>query len=44
MINPGNKSVVREWTYTLTWKQQTVLLSALRGCDAVKKRPLKEVD
>ena len=31
------ESVVQEWMSELTWKQQTVLLSALRGCDGVPK-------
>lgn len=33
----GEGLVVREWLSDLTWKQQTVLLSAIRGCDGVSK-------
>lgn len=29
----GEGSVVRDWVTELTWKQQTVLLTAIRGCD-----------
>lgn len=29
----GEGFVVREWIKPLTWKQQTVLLTAVRGCD-----------
>lgn len=31
------KSVVQEWMNDLTFKQQTVVLSALRGCDGLPK-------
>ena len=31
------KSVVQDWLSDLTWKQQTVLLAATRGCDGVAK-------
>lgn len=33
----GDGCVVREWVQELPWKQQTVLLSAIRGCDDVSK-------
>lgn len=39
----GEGSVVRDWVTELPWKQQTVLLSAIRGCDGVSKHdPSKE--
>lgn len=31
------KSVIQEWMNELSWKQQTVVLAALRGCDGVHK-------
>ncbi len=33
------KSVVKEWLSNdnISWKQQTVVLSALRGCDGQSK-------
>lgn len=38
MLNNVNDSVVRRWlSDCCTWKQQTVLLSALRGCDGRPK-------
>jgi len=30
-------SVVQEWINNLSWKQQTVLLAAFRGCDGLPK-------
>ena len=37
-------SVVRDWVQTASFKQQTVLLSALRGCDGTRKEdPSKPV-
>lgn len=33
----GDGFVVRDWIKELPWKQQTVLLSAIRGCDGVSK-------
>lgn len=33
----GDGYVVQEWIEELPWKQQTVLLSAIRGCDGVSK-------
>ena len=30
-------SVVKDWVSNLTWKQQTVLFCALRGCDTAEK-------
>lgn len=35
-MNKGT-SVVKEWVNDLTWKQQTVLFCALRGCDTAEK-------
>ena len=35
--NPGNTPVIKEWAWSLSWKQQTVLMSALRGCDTAGK-------
>lgn len=32
-----NRAVVQEWMCDLTWKQQTVVLCALRGCDGLSK-------
>lgn len=29
--------VVQDWLAVCSWKQQTVLLSALRGCDGIEK-------
>lgn len=31
------KSVVQDWMQNITWKQQTVVLAAMRGCDGVGK-------
>lgn len=36
------KSVVQEWVSGLTLKQQTVLLSALRGCDGKPKEDVSK--
>ena len=36
------KCVVREWVFNLSFKQQTVLLCALRGCDNVDKYDLSK--
>ena len=35
--NINGKCVVKSWIFNLSWKQQTVLLSSLRGCDTVDK-------
>lgn len=35
----GDGFVVKEWIQDLTWKQQTVLLTAIRGCD---NRPIND--
>ena len=41
-MNPGNVPVIQEWAWKLSWKQQAVLMSALRGCDmADKEDPAK---
>ena len=37
MRKTKNMCVTKEWTHKLSWKQQTVLLSALRGCDGLSK-------
>lgn len=37
-----NKCVMKEWTYKLSWKEQTVLISALRGCDGVGKHDISK--
>lgn len=36
------KSVVKSWLFGLTFKQQTVLLSALRGCDGKNKEDVSK--
>lgn len=36
-------SVVKEWISNLSLKQQTVLLSALRGCDTVDKHDVSKL-
>lgn len=36
-MNTENRCVVKEWVWPLSWKQQVVLLSALRGCDTADK-------
>lgn len=37
-------SVVQDWVSDLTWKQQTVLFCALRGCDTAEKNdPAKAI-
>ncbi len=38
-----DRSVVHPWLDDLTMKQQTVLLSALRGCDGVSKDDVSKV-
>ena len=35
--------VVRQWVFKLSFKQQTVLLTALRGVDGKEKQEEKEV-
>ena len=41
-VNPGNKPVIKEWMWALSFKQQASVLSALRGCDmADKEDPAK---
>lgn len=37
MQNDGATCVVQPWVWGLSWKQQTTLLCALRGCDSVGK-------
>lgn len=37
MNDHRKESVVQTWMNRLTWKQQTVVLAALRGCDGVSK-------
>ena len=39
-VNLKNTCVMKPWTYKLSWKEQTVLLSALRGCDSVGKNDI----
>ena len=36
------KSVVQDWLFNCTFKQQTVLLSALRGCDGKPKEDVSK--
>lgn len=36
-VNTNGKCVVKDWVWTLSWKQQAALLSALRGCDTADK-------
>ena len=41
-VNTQNRPVIKEWAWSLSWKQQAVMLSALRGCDmADKEDPAK---
>lgn len=41
-VNINNRPVIKEWAWKLSWKQQAVMLSALRGCDmADKEDPAK---
>ncbi len=35
-------SVVKYWITELSWKQQTVILSALRGCDGKSKEDISK--
>jgi hypothetical protein len=37
-----NQSVVQDWLAELTYKQQTVLLTAIRGCDGVGKEDISK--
>ena len=40
--NVNGRPVIKEWAWTLSWKQQATVLSALRGCDmADKEDPAK---
>lgn len=39
-MNTQNKPVIQEWVWSLSWKQQAVLLSALRGCDTADKEDM----
>lgn len=41
-MNIDKTSVMKPWTYELSWKEQTVLISALRGCDAVGKNDISK--
>lgn len=36
-MNTNGRPVIKEWAWTLSWKQQAVMLSALRGCDTADK-------
>lgn len=38
----NSSSVLQPWTSKLTWKQQTVLMCALRGCDMSEKNDLSK--
>lgn len=40
-MNEG-KFVVKEWVKSLNWKQQTVLLTAIRGCDGIPKEDVSK--
>ena len=41
-MNTEGRPVIQEWAWKLSWKQQAVMLSALRGCDmADKEDPAK---
>lgn len=40
--NSNNKCVMQDWVLNLSWKQQAVLLSAIRGCDGVGKNDLSK--
>lgn len=37
-----NRSVMKDWTTMLSWKAQTVLISSIRGCDAVGKNDISK--
>lgn len=37
-----NRSVMKNWTTRLSWKAQTVLISSIRGCDAVGKNDISK--
>jgi hypothetical protein len=38
----SNTCVMKEWTFKLSWKEQTVLISALRGCDGIGKHDISK--
>ena len=41
-VNSEHRPVIKEWAWKLSYKQQAVILSALRGCDmADKEDPAK---
>lgn len=41
-VNTDNIPVIKPWVCSLSWKEQTVLLSALRGCDGVGKNDISK--
>ena len=41
-LNINDNVVIQDWLKELTFKQQTVLLSAIRGCDGVLKEDLSK--
>lgn len=36
-VNKNCQPVIQEWAWKLSWKQQSVLLLGLRGCDVSRK-------
>lgn len=40
--NKNREPVTQPWTWQLSWKEQTVLLSALRGCDNIGKHDVSK--
>lgn len=41
-VNTGHVPVIKPWVHSLSWKEQTVVLSALRGCDSVGKNDISK--
>lgn len=41
-VNTNKECVVQKWMFELSWKEQTVSLSALRGCDSVGKHDISK--
>lgn len=41
-VNTNRRCVIKEWAWSLSWKQQAVLLSALRGCDTADKHDISK--
>lgn len=41
-VNKNNQPVIKKWAWKLSWKQQAVILSALRGCDTLDKNDISK--